>query len=138
MKKKVDIKLLRPRTKAQKELKNSPEHFKRIVKFNEALRKKAEDALWESSQMLKLVLNNMPSFVFWKDLNSVYLGCNYLFASNAGLKSSEEIVGKTDYDLPWKDTEAEGYRTDDREVMNTGKAKLNYEETQFTADGRTT
>ena len=44
----------------------------------------------------------------------------------------------TDLDLPWKDTEAEGYRADDRMVMDAGVPKLDYEETQLTADGRVT
>ena len=101
-------------------------------------RKRAEESLWESSQMLKLVLDNMPAFVFWKDRNSVYLGCNYLFAANAGLNSPQTIIGLTDLDLPWKSTEAESYRADDRLVMETGLPKLNYEETQLTADGRVT
>ena len=98
-------------------------------------RKRMEEALWKSSQMLKLVLGNMPAFVFWKDRNSAYLGCNSLFAANAGLRSPEEVVGLTDLDLPWKYTEAESYRADDRMVMETGFPKLNYEETQLTADG---
>lgn len=98
-------------------------------------RKRVEDELWRSSQMLKLVLDNMPSYVFWKDRSSVYLGCNVLFAANAGLKHPEEIAGLTDLDLPWKDAEAESYRTDDSMVMGTGIPKLNYEETQFTAEG---
>ncbi len=100
--------------------------------------KRAEASLWETSQMLKLVLDNMPAFVFWKDRNSVYLGCNRLFAANAGFSSPQEIVGLTDLDLPWKDAEAESYRADDRRVMGTGLPKLNYEETQLTADGRVT
>ena len=98
-------------------------------------RKRVEEALWKSSQMLKLVLENMPAYMFWKDRNSVYLGCNHLFAANAGLSSPEEIVGLTDLDLPWKHTEAESYRADDRMVMETSVPKLNYEETQLTADG---
>ena len=100
--------------------------------------KKVQESLWESSQMLKLVMENMPSFVFWKDRNSVYLGCNHLFAANAGLSSPKDIIGLTDFDLPWKNTEAESYRADDRMVMETGISKLNYEETQLTADGRVT
>ena len=101
-------------------------------------RKQTEEALWQSSQMLKLVLDNMPAFVFWKDLHSVYLGCNYRFAENAGLPSDKQIIGLTDFDLPWKDVEAESYRLDDRTVMESGIPKLNYEETQFTAEGRLT
>jgi PAS domain S-box-containing protein len=108
------------------------------IKLANALeeRKRVEESLWESSQMLNLVLNHMPSFVFWKDRNSVYLGCNYLFSANAGLSSQEEIIGLTDLDLPWKDTEAESYRADDRMVMETGISKINYEEAQLTIDGR--
>jgi PAS domain S-box-containing protein len=101
-------------------------------------RRRAEESLWASSQMLQLVLDNMPAFVFWKDRNSVYLGCNYLFAANAGLRSPHDIAGLTDLDLPWKDTEAASYRADDRLVMETGTPKINYEETQLTADGRIT
>jgi PAS domain S-box-containing protein len=94
-----------------------------------------EEALWKSSQMLKLVLDNMPAYVFWKDRNSVYLGCNRLFAANAGLQP-EQLVGLTDMDLPWKQTEAESYRADDQLVMETGIPRLNYEETLLTADGQ--
>ncbi|MCM2268178.1 MAG: PAS domain S-box protein [Elusimicrobiales bacterium] len=100
--------------------------------------RRAEAELWASSQMLQLVLENMPAFVFWKDRKSVYLGCNRLFAANAGLKSTEEIKGLTDLDLPWKRAEAESYRADDQQVMTTGIPKINYEETQSTADGRLT
>lgn len=101
-------------------------------------RKEAEQAQRRSEEMLRLVLDTIPSWVFWKDRNSVYMGCNYLFAANAGLDRPEEIAGKTDYDLPWTREEAESYRADDQMVMSTGIPKLNYEETQSTADGRLT
>lgn len=95
-----------------------------------------ETALRESKQMLRLVIDSLPVGVFWKDRNSIYRGCNVFFANSAGLRSPEEIIGKSDFDLPWKEREAEAYRIDDREVMDTGIPKLYYEETQYTADGR--
>jgi len=101
-------------------------------------RKQAEAALWESSQMLQLALDHIPAFVFWKDRQSVYLGCNHKFAANAGLPSPAAIRGLTDFDLPWRDAEALSYRADDREVMESGIPKLNYEETQLIAEGRLT
>ena len=107
-------------------------------KVANSCRHQRSTALCESSQMLQLVLDHMPAFVFWKDRNSVYLGCNSLFATNAGLSSPEDIVGLTDLDLPWKDAEAEKYRADDKYVMSTGLPKVNYEETQLTANGRLT
>lgn len=100
--------------------------------------KRVQAELWRSSQMLKLVLDHMPAFVFWKDRHGVYLGCNYRFAANAGLASAEQIVGLTDLDLPWKSAEAAHYRADDRAVMESGVPKLNYEETQTTAEGLVT
>jgi PAS domain-containing protein len=54
-----------------------------------------------STELLQKVLDTIPQSVFWKDRDSVYLGCNHLFAELAGLKSSTEIVGLTDFDLPW-------------------------------------
>ncbi len=84
-------------------------------------------------QLLPLIMNNIPQAVFWKDRDLVYLGCNQAFADDAGFSSPEEIVGKTDFDMPWTD-QAELYRADDRLVMENGESKLNYEEPQTTPD----
>ncbi|WP_413164368.1 GAF domain-containing protein [Capilliphycus salinus ALCB114379] len=63
--------------------------------------KQAEAQLRNSKQLLQLVIDNIPQLIFWKDCNSIYLGCNRNFAQLVGLHTPEEIVGKTDYDLPW-------------------------------------
>jgi diguanylate cyclase (GGDEF)-like protein/PAS domain S-box-containing protein len=94
------------------------------------------EALRESRQKLLLVLDNIPQLVFWKDRNSVYQGCNVNFAAAAGVRTPERIVGLTDLDLPWKETEGEQYRKDDREVMESGRPKLRFAETQLMADGK--
>ena len=91
--------------------------------------------LAEANQMLQMVMDTIPVRIFWKNKDSVCLGCNRLFAEDAGLKSPEEIVGKTDYDLGWRE-QAELYRKDDMEVMRSGKSKLGYEEPQTTPDGK--
>lgn len=97
---------------------------------------RTEEVLRTSRQMLQNVLDHFPGVVFWKDTHSVYMGCNRAFAAAAGLDRPEEIVGKTDLELPWANTEAESYVRDDREVMETGSAKLGIIETQHRADGR--
>lgn len=89
-------------------------------------RKLAEEALLESQKMLQLVLDSIPVRVAWKDRNQTYLGCNRLFARDAGLDSQEAIFGKNDYDLGDRE-QAELYRADDREVMESGVSKLNHE-----------
>ncbi len=97
-------------------------------------RKKAEDELHRSRQMLQSILDTIPQRVFWKDRNSVYLGCNQPFAGDAGLRNPAEIAGKSDSDLAWSGV-AELYRADDRVVMDQKLPKLNFEEPQNRRDG---
>ncbi len=50
---------------------------------------------------LKNITRSLPQYVFWKDLKSIYLGCNKNYAQFVGLNSPEEIIGKTDEELNW-------------------------------------
>jgi PAS domain S-box-containing protein len=84
--------------------------------------------------ILQDVLDTIPVRVFWKDRDGVYLGCNKRFAKDAGKGSQEEIIGKTDQDMVWRD-QADAYVRDDRAVMESGRPKLDYEEPQTTPSG---
>ena len=97
-------------------------------------RKLAEDALRESQQIIEGILHSVPVRVFWKDRNLVYLGCNAIFAQDAGFKDPKDIIGKDDYRMSWRD-QADLYRTDDREVIESGRPKLFIEEPQTTPSG---
>ncbi|MDY7020843.1 MAG: PAS domain S-box protein [Cyanobacteriota bacterium] len=99
-------------------------------------RKQTEEQLRESQKFLQLVMDNIPQHIFWKDRDSVYLGCNQNFAKVAGLESPKQIIGKTDYDLPWTTAEADAYRKDDRQVMDRDRAEYHIIETQLTAEGK--
>ncbi|MBE9181710.1 PAS domain-containing protein [Oculatella sp. LEGE 06141] len=101
-------------------------------------REQIESDLNSSRQLLQLVMDTLPEAIFWKDRDSVFLGCNRNFADDAGLASPKEIVGKTDYDLPWKQEETEFYRECDRRVMLTDKAELGIVEPQLNNEGRQT
>jgi PAS domain S-box-containing protein len=101
---------------------------------NKEERNRAEQARQESQQMLQSVLDTIPVRVFWKNLDSDYLGCNRPFALDAGLQSPEEITGRNDFEMGWAE-QAELYRSDDRLVMETGSPKLGYEEPQTMPDG---
>jgi PAS domain S-box-containing protein len=98
-------------------------------------RKLAEAASRESGEMLRLILDTIPVRVFWKDCDLVYRGANRPLADDAGLSSPEELIGKTDLDLPWIQ-QAESYRADDLQVINTGIPKLDYDERQQGYSGR--
>jgi PAS domain S-box-containing protein len=88
-----------------------------------------------SKQMLELILDTIPQRVFWKNRNYTYIGCNSSFAQDAGLNDPSEIIGKSDFDLPWKDV-APLFNADDKEVMETDSPKLNFEEPQIAPNGR--
>ncbi len=89
-----------------------------------------------SVQLLQAVLDALPFCVFWKDRNSIALGCNQALADVAGLSSPEDYIGKSDYDLPWTKEEADFFRECDRRVMESGKAEVNIIESQMQSNGR--
>ena len=93
--------------------------------------------LQEREQFLQTVLDTFPLSVFWKDVNSVYLGCNQNLLRDAGLSTIAQIIGKTDYEMPWGETEADIYQADDRAVIESQTAKLGIVETQYQANGQT-
>ncbi len=97
-------------------------------------RKQAQDELFNSRQMLRSVLDNIPQRVFWKDRNSVFVGCNKPFALDAGYEDPGELVGKTSYETA-SAAMADRYTADDRGVMQSGRPKINYEQMQIRADG---
>lgn len=99
-------------------------------------RQKAEDEILETRNMLQAVLNTIPVRVFWKDKQGKYLGCNTMFAGDAGLSSAAEIVGKDDFEMPWQ-AQAQLYRDDDYQVINNNQPRIAYEEPQTQGDGKT-
>ena len=73
-------------------------------------------ALTLSNELLQKVLDTIPMPIFWKDLHSNFLGCNQVFANEAGKSSPEELIGKDDTSTPSSD-QTEKYRADDAEIM---------------------
>lgn len=99
-------------------------------------RRRIEEKLRSSQQMLQLVMDNIPELIFWKDRNSIYLGCNRNFAQVAGLDAPEEIVGKSDYDLPWKKEQSDFFIECDTRVMETDTPKYHIIKPLLEADGK--
>src|SRR5262245_45134027 len=93
------------------------------------------DAIPQDTQQIpRLVIDHLPQSVCWKNTNSVFLGCNHAFAQTLGLTDPREIVGKTDFDVTSAEYAA-SYQADDRQVMESGAPKVNFEEPQLHADG---
>ncbi|QEY52323.1 PAS domain-containing sensor histidine kinase [Legionella longbeachae] len=98
------------------------------VSLNITHRKQREERLRSNQENTQSTLENiiahMPGHVYWKDKNGVYQGCNNLQAQSAGLQFGYEVIGKTDFDLPWEKEQAELIRKNDRQILETGETEV--------------
>ncbi len=86
-----------------------------------------------SRLILDTLLRDSPFYIFWKDDELVYRGGNQLFVKAIGAESIQDIVNKTDYDLPWK-AAADQYRDSDLRVL-AGEKIINKRETRYFEGG---
>ncbi|MEH1779750.1 MAG: response regulator [Nostoc sp.] len=107
----------------------------RVAERNQELFASIE-TLKQTQQLMRLVFDTIPHLVGWKDINSVYLGCNQSFADALNLSSPDEIVGKTDYDLQTSKEESDWFVMCDRRIMESGRAEFHIIEQSRGADGQ--
>ena len=100
-------------------------------------RLKLQEQLERSRNMLQIVIDSVPIRIFWKDAELRYMGCNSLFARDAGFSHPSELYGKDDFAMAWK-AQADLYGRDDRQVIESGVPRTNIIEPQTTADGSMT
>jgi PAS domain S-box-containing protein len=84
-------------------------------------RKHAEEALRESEEQYRRLVEHLPERIFLKDVNSVYISSNHNFASDLGI-APEAIAGTDDFTYFPPDIAAK-YQKNDQEVMVSGVAK---------------
>lgn len=97
----------------------------------------ANQAIEEERHRIRLVIDHIPMFVYFKDLNSRFRLVNQGMAELLDLETPEEMIGKQDRDFFSEDV-YEMTERDEREIMESGKplrAKL--EEITW-KDGHTT
>lgn len=96
-----------------------------------------DTALRASQQMLQMIFDTIPQAIWWKDRDCVFLGVNRALAERAGLEP-EEMIGKSDFDMPWASGEPYGarwYQECDREVMESGIPQYGIKEKLTMPDG---
>lgn len=96
----------------------------------------AQTEIRSQYQLLQNILNHVPVRIFWKDRQGRYQGGNDLLLQDSGLSSVDELIGKTDFDLPWGDAEAKKYREIDLAVMESGQPILQYEDHLVPENGK--
>jgi|GEM_PF-3513853 PAS domain S-box-containing protein len=81
---------------------------------------------------LRTVIETIPDLVWLKDVNGVYLNCNYQFEQFFGAQE-KDIVGKTDYDFVDREL-ADFFRKNDQAAMRADQPKTNLEWVTFASD----
>jgi len=70
---------------------------------------------------LQNILENLPEYIYWKDKNLIYKGCNKHVAEYLGLRSPKDIVGKTDYSFGWDEVRIRDLHEIDMQIIKTGR-----------------
>mgnify|MGYP000735040526 CR=1 FL=1 len=96
---------------------------------------KKRDELRELNLLLDGILNNIPVYLFVKDPEDDlrYLYWNKAFADHSGIPASKAI-GHTDYEIFPVHGDAEKFRKDDLELLQTHK-RIDMQETYLSANG---
>lgn len=97
-----------------------PSHAKTLAEVQ-----RLNTELVHQSALLRSIINSIPDLIFYKNTDSVYLGCNKAFEQFAG-RPEQEQVGKTDFDFFDREV-AEFFRQKDCEMLASGQARSNEE-----------
>jgi PAS domain S-box-containing protein len=97
------------------------------------LQKHAEDVIQRLSEERRLLIENVPAMIWYKDTKNNIIRANPAAADAFGAPA-EIIEGRSAYEL-FRD-EAEHYYRDDLEIIQSGQPKFNIIQQMPTADGR--
>lgn len=99
-----------------------------------AMHAQMEARLVLERNVLRTVTDNIHDSIFAKDTAGRYLLANKAFANLHGMKSTEELLGKTAFDL-FSEDRATSSHADDLKVMRTGGAVLERERSTVDSEG---
>jgi len=89
-----------------------------------------------TNAVLTQILETIPHFVFWKDRNSRFLGCNQNFANTHNAATPAGVIGKSDHDYNSPEKAAQ-FIAHDQQVMDSGVPQLDHEESRVLPNGQT-
>lgn len=102
-------------------------HFLRGTIQDITTSKKAAHELSKINTLLNTLIQHLPDAIYMKDTKYRKIIANRGDLINCGVKTPEEVIGLTDFDIYPKET-AEKYFEDDRQVIEHGKSIVNREE----------
>jgi PAS domain S-box-containing protein len=99
-------------------------------------RRRVEAALAQEQYLLRMLMDNVPDHVYFKDAQSRFLSVSRSLAARHGLEPAA-LLGRTDFDVFTREHAAQAF-ADEQRIMRTGEPLLDQEERETWADGRVT
>jgi PAS domain S-box-containing protein len=90
-------------------------------------RMRAEETLSEERKVLRALIDNVPDFMYVKDADCRFVVANLSVARQMGVKTPEELIGKSDFNFYPREVATTFYE-DEQRVIRSGKAEINREE----------
>jgi PAS domain S-box-containing protein len=90
-------------------------------------RKRAEETLANERILLRALIDNVPDFMYVKDMDCKFVVANLAVARQMGASSTAELIGKSDFDFYPRELATPFYE-DERRVLLSGRAEINREE----------
>jgi len=91
----------------------------------------------DESDLLHVLMENVPDAIYFKDLESRFLRINRGLARRFGLEDPAQAIGKTDFDF-FSPEHAQQAFLDEQDVIRTGQPMVAREEKENWPDGRIT
>ena len=97
-------------------------------------RRRAEETLAQERNLLRTLIDSLPERIYAKNIEGQFTLKNLADSRQMGAASTDEVIGKTDFDY-YPAAIAEQYTADDRAVVSSGQALIDREEPFVDADG---
>lgn len=97
-------------------------------------RKLVEQELLEERHLMRLLIDNVPLNIYFKDKVSRFTLVNQSMAKWNGFKKPDDVIGKTDHDL-FREDHADQALKDEQQILKTGEPILDYIEKETHPSG---
>jgi len=108
-------------------------HEQQLMAANQQLEAR-EQQLKAANQKLRTLIDNLPDLIYIKDAQSRFTACNRAVAECMGARTSDELIGKTDFDF-YPEEQASVYYADEQKIMLRGQPIINKDEPRTDRSG---
>ncbi len=99
-------------------------------------RKRKEESQIRERLLLRMLIDSMPDYIYVKDRDHRFLIANATLARRMGVSDPKELLGKSDTDF-YPARLASKYVNDEEEILRSGQAVINREESTQDSSGLT-